>query len=191
MLNKRGESIILPSGLPNDWCESESCSMDSLRPHGLHSPWKSPGQNTGVGSLSLFQGIFKARDWTQISSIAGRFFTSWATREAQNTGVGSLSLLQRIFPTQESNQGLLHCRWVLYQLSYQGSPEPKITPVSEVGSKILNLPVTDCKFYCLSSSQNYRADPKSQIPWFCHIASGTEPRFPGEVMESWEWVSMF
>ena len=38
------------------------------------------------------------------------------------TGVGSLSLLQRIFPTQESNQGLLLCRWILYQLSYQGSP---------------------------------------------------------------------
>ena len=31
---------------------------DSLRPHGLHSPWNSLGQNTGVGSLSLLQGIF-------------------------------------------------------------------------------------------------------------------------------------
>ena len=40
----------------------------------------------------------------------------------KNTGVGSLSLLQRIFPTQESNRDLLHCRWILYQLSYQGSP---------------------------------------------------------------------
>ena len=40
----------------------------------------------------------------------------------KNTGVGSLSLLQRIIPTQELNQGLLHCRWILYQLSYQGSP---------------------------------------------------------------------
>ena len=39
----------------------------------------------------------------------------------RNTGAGSLSLLQRIFLTQESNQGLLHCRWVLYQVSYQGS----------------------------------------------------------------------
>ena len=38
----------------------------------------------------------------------------------KNTGVGSLSLLQAIFPTQESNQGLLHCRQILYQLSYQG-----------------------------------------------------------------------
>ena len=40
----------------------------------------------------------------------------------QNTGVGSLSLLQRIFPNQGLNQGLLHCRWILYQLSHKGSP---------------------------------------------------------------------
>ena len=33
-----------------------------------------------------------------------------------------LSLLQWIFPTQELNWGLLHCRWILYQLNYQGSP---------------------------------------------------------------------
>ena len=39
----------------------------------------------------------------------------------QNTGVGRLFLLQRIFPTQESNWGPLHCSWILYQLSYQGS----------------------------------------------------------------------
>ena len=41
------------------------------------------------------------------------------------TGVGSLPLLQRIFPTQESDWGLLRCRWILYQLSYQGSPMSK------------------------------------------------------------------
>ena len=39
----------------------------------------------------------------------------------KNTGVGSLSLLQGIFQIQESNWGLLHCRKILYQLSYQGS----------------------------------------------------------------------
>ena len=33
--------------------ESHSVVSDSLRPHGLYSPWNSPGQNTGVGSLSL------------------------------------------------------------------------------------------------------------------------------------------
>ena len=40
--------------------ESESCSVlsNSLQPHGLYSPWNSPGENTGVGSLSLLQGIF-------------------------------------------------------------------------------------------------------------------------------------
>ena len=41
----------------------------------------------------------------------------------KNTEVGSLSLLQGIFPTQESNWDLLHCRQILYQLSYPRSPE--------------------------------------------------------------------
>ena len=40
----------------------------------------------------------------------------------KNTGVGSLYLQQEIFLTQESNRSLLHCRRVLYQLTYQGSP---------------------------------------------------------------------
>ena len=37
---------------------SHSVMCDCLRPHGLYSPWNSPGQNTGVGSLSLLQRIF-------------------------------------------------------------------------------------------------------------------------------------
>ena len=44
---------------------------------------------------------------------------------SQNTGVGSLSLLQQIFLTQESNQSVLHCRWILNQLNYQGSSKSK------------------------------------------------------------------
>ena len=48
---------------------------NSLRSCGLYSPWNSPGQNTGVASLPLLQGIF---------------------------------------PTQESNSGLLHCRWIFF-----------------------------------------------------------------------------
>ena len=43
----------------------------------------------------------------------------------KNTGVGSLSLLQGIFPTQEANWGLLHCRQIFYQLSYEGRPSDK------------------------------------------------------------------
>ena len=57
-------------------------TSDSLRPHGLYSPWNAPGQSTGVGSLPLLKGIF---------------------------------------PTQGSNPGLLHCRWILYQLGYEGT----------------------------------------------------------------------
>ena len=45
----------------------------------------------------------------------------------KSTEVGSLSLLQGIFPTQESNPGLLHYRWLLYRLSYQGHPTQRIT----------------------------------------------------------------
>ena len=48
-------------------------------------------------------------------------FSLWNS-PGQKTGVGSCSLLQQIFLTQKSNQGLLHCRQILYQLSYQGSP---------------------------------------------------------------------
>ena len=40
----------------------------------------------------------------------------------KNTGVGCHFLLQGIFPNQGLNPGLLHCRWILYQLSHQGSP---------------------------------------------------------------------
>ena len=43
----------------------------------------------------------------------------------KNTGVGYHAFLRGIFPTQESNPGLLHCRQILYQLSFQGSPRPQ------------------------------------------------------------------
>ena len=42
-------------------CVSRSVMSDSLLSHGLYSPWNSPGQNTGVGSLSLLQRIFPAQ----------------------------------------------------------------------------------------------------------------------------------
>ena len=62
------------------WCESCSVISDSLQPHGVYSPWNSPGQNTGVGPFS--RGSSQPWDWTQVSCVAGRFLTSWATREA-------------------------------------------------------------------------------------------------------------
>ena len=57
------------------------------------------------------------------SNSGAQMATAGLSRDSpgQNTGVGSLSLLQGIFPTQGSNGGLLHCRQILYQLSYQES----------------------------------------------------------------------
>ena len=44
------------------------------------------------------------------------------SQKPKSTRVGSLSLLQGIFLTKDSNWGSLHCRQILCQLSYQGSP---------------------------------------------------------------------
>ena len=80
---------------------SKSCSImsNSFWPHGPYSPWNSPGQNTGEGSLALLQGISTQgqnpglRHCRQILETKGK---------PKNTEAGSLSLLQRIFPTEES-----------------------------------------------------------------------------------------
>ena len=89
-------------------------------------------------AISFSRGSSQPRDQIQVSCITGGFFTSWATREPKNTGVGSLSLLQWIFPIQELNQGLLHCRQILYQLSYQGSPAGNIGPNSSSLAQVSN-----------------------------------------------------
>ena len=47
------------------YTESRSVVSDSLRPHGLYNLWNSPGQDTGVGSLSLLQGIFPTQESNQ------------------------------------------------------------------------------------------------------------------------------
>ena len=88
----------------------------------LYSPWNSLGQNTGLGSLSLLQGNLP-NPGIKPSSPTLQAYSLPAEPQgmSKNTGVGSLSLLQQIFPTQESNRGLLHCRQILSQLSYEGS----------------------------------------------------------------------
>ena len=87
--------------------ESRSVMSDSLQPHGLHSPRNSLGQNTGVGSLSLLQGIFPTQ-----GSNPGLPHCRQILYQLSHQGipriVGSLSLLQQIFLIQESNQGVLH-----------------------------------------------------------------------------------
>ena len=106
---------------------SESCSvmLYSLRAHELYSPWNSLGQNTGVSSRSLLQGNLP-NPGIEPRSPALQEDSLEPQGKPKNTGVGSLYLLQGIFPTQESNWGLLHCRQILYQLSYQGSPSMRL-----------------------------------------------------------------
>ena len=54
------------------------------------------------------------------------------TGKPKSTGVCSLYLFQGFFSTQELNWGLLHCRWILYQLSYQGSPWGNIRAIMDL-----------------------------------------------------------
>ena len=136
-MNKKGDEEKLLNWL--NLCISETrflqaitvyfmfiCSIwivDSLWPHGLYSPWNSPGQNTRVGSLSLLQanrpnpGIEPRSPTLQVASLPAE-----PQGMPRNTGVGSLSLLCGIFLIQESNRGLLHCKQILYHLSHQESP---------------------------------------------------------------------
>ena len=115
----------------------------------MDCPCNSLGQNTEVGSLSFRQGIIPTQGSNPGLPHCRQILYQLATREAQivkvkvtrscstlcdpmglyspchslgqNSGVGSLSLLQRISPTQIVNLGLLHCRWILYQLRHKGS----------------------------------------------------------------------
>ena len=68
------------------WLLSCSVVSDSgpigSSPPGFSVHGDCPGKNTRVGGHALLQGIFPTQDQTQVSRIAGRFFTKWDTREA-------------------------------------------------------------------------------------------------------------
>ena len=49
--------------LPGRESESRSVVSDSLWPHGPYGLWNSPGQSSGMGGLSLFQGIVPTQGW--------------------------------------------------------------------------------------------------------------------------------
>ena len=60
---------------------SRSVVSNSLRPHGLYSLWNSLWQNTGVGGLSLLQGIFPTQGLNRGILHCRRILYHWATRE--------------------------------------------------------------------------------------------------------------
>ena len=87
-------------------------SMDLSRPEYWNGyPFPSPGDLSNLGIKPRSPAL-------QADSLPAE-----PRRKPKNTGLDSLSLLQRIFLIQELNWGLLHCRWILYQLSYEGSPK--------------------------------------------------------------------
>ena len=89
---------------------SDSLQPCGLKPSRLLFPWGFSRQEYWSGLPCLPPG-----DLTN-PGIESRS----PTLQADSLLLGSLCLLQVIFPTQESNWGLLHCRRILYQLSYQG-----------------------------------------------------------------------
>ena len=90
--------ILIEIALKVKWSESHSVMSDSLRPHGLYIVH-------GILQTRILEGIAfpfsrgysQPRGWTQVSCIAGRFFTSWATGEFQKAGLsGKWIIFMRI-----------------------------------------------------------------------------------------------
>ena len=86
-----------------------------------------------------------------------------------NAGVASLYLLQRIFLTQESNWesnwGLQYCRWILYQLSYQGTQESKTQD---------QIQWIKCKYAYISSKEEKFLDLRNKEGTQSHIKARAE-----------------
>ena len=79
----------------------------------------------------------------------------------KNAGVGCHAPLQGVFPTQGSNPDLLHCRWILYHLSYQGSPLSIMHIHKYVVNVIFNTIYESEKLEDLSSISKNMVDQES------------------------------
>ena len=105
-----------------------SCSVmsDSWQPHGLHRflcPWGFSRQEHWSGLPFPSPGdLPNPENELRSPTLQVNSLPSEPTGKPKNTRVGSLSLLQGIFLAQEWNWDFLHCRQILYQWSYQGSP---------------------------------------------------------------------
>ena len=97
------------------------------KPRSCYCPRETIHEVAERGPPPFILGTSLRSEWSE--SCSGMSDCLWShglyspwTSSGWNTGVGSCSLLQGIFPTQASNPGLLHCRWILYQLSHKESP---------------------------------------------------------------------
>ena len=106
--------------IKTDVCVKVIQSCPTLWPHGLYSPWNSPGPNTGVGSLSLLQGIFPNSRIKPRSPALQADFTSWWTALKIHCALPACSSL----PPPNSGQLLIFLRspkFCLFQMSYSGN----------------------------------------------------------------------
>ena len=76
---EKSKSGLLP--YQGKWKWKSLSASDSLHPHGLYSHWNSPGQNPGVDSLSLRQGIFPTQGLNSGLQNCRWILTSWDTRK--------------------------------------------------------------------------------------------------------------
>ena len=101
-------------------------SVITLNVNGLNAPTKRQRlaewiQQQDPDICCLQETHLNTRD-TYRQKVEGWKKIFHANRDQNKAGVAILTLLQGIFPTQGLNPGLLHCRWILYQVSYQGRP---------------------------------------------------------------------
>ena len=106
------------------WVWASTGKPDVLQSIGLQRVWHdwATELNWKKWSESEICSVMSDSLWPHV------LYSSWNS-PGQNTGVGSHFLLQWIFSTQWLNPGLPHCRWILYQLRYQGSPRWRICPL--------------------------------------------------------------
>ena len=110
---------------PQSWstlCEPMDCSAPWIL-----CPWDFSRQEYWSGLPCPPAGVFPTQGSNpgiepRSPTLRANSLPTEMPGKPKNTWLGSLSLLQGILPTQESNRGLLHCRWILYQLSYWRSP---------------------------------------------------------------------
>ena len=88
----------------------------------LPSCWHRPGRLPGGGDAEAGWCVGSHLQLFRANACSPPGFSVLGDSPGKNAGVGCHALLQGIFLIQGSNPSLLHCRWILYHLSHQGSP---------------------------------------------------------------------
>ena len=158
--------------------------MDYMKPSRLLCPWGFSRQEYWSGSSCPPSGDLPnpgIKPWSP--TLQADSLPSELPRKPKNTGMGSLFLLHGIFPTQESNQGLLHCRWILYHLSQQGSPRilewvayPFSNGTSQSRNELGVSCITGGFFYQLSYLRSHLSEWFSSIPQIINVGKNVERR---------------